>query len=69
MKPNGVSQSLLSREIGVSCGRIDATVRGRSAITAAIALRLAKYYFSTVPELWMNLQLSYELRCIRAKNW
>ena len=61
MKPNGVSQSRLSREIGVSRGRINAIVHGRSAITAAIALRLAKY-FGTTPELWMNLQSNYENR-------
>src|SRR4029077_11578787 len=64
MKPNGVSQSRLAREIGVSRGRINAIVHGRSAITAAIALRLAKY-FGTTTELWMNLQVSYELRTLR----
>jgi addiction module HigA family antidote len=67
MKPNGVSQSRLSREIDVSRGRINDIVHGRSAITAAIALRLAKY-FGTAPELWMNLQASYELRLVREKN-
>jgi antitoxin HigA-1 len=39
-----------------------------SASTAAIALRLGKY-FGTTPELWMNLQASYELRLVRAKDW
>ena len=68
IKPNGISQSRLSREIGVSRGRINDIVRGRSAITAAIALRLAKY-FGTTPELWMNLQSSYELRLTRATDW
>jgi len=61
LKPNGITQSRLSREIGVSRGRINVIVHGRSAITAGIALRLAKYFGST-PELWMNLQAAYEFR-------
>jgi len=39
-------------------------VHGRSAITAGIALRLAKY-FGTTPELWLNLQSDYDLRRAR----
>jgi antitoxin HigA-1 len=43
-------------------------VHGRSAITAAIALRLGKY-FGTSPELWLNLQSDYDLRRARASDW
>jgi antitoxin HigA-1 len=68
MKPNGISQNRLSRDIDVNPARINDIVHGRSAITAAIALRLGKY-FGTTPELWMNLQASYELRLARAKAW
>jgi antitoxin HigA-1 len=68
MKPNGISQNRLSRDIDVNPARINDIVHGRSAITAAIALRLGKY-FGTTPELWMNLQASYELRRARAKDW
>jgi antitoxin HigA-1 len=68
MKPNSISQNRLSRDIDVNPARINDIVHGRSAITAAIALRLAKY-FGTTPELWMNLQSSYELRRARAKEW
>ncbi len=67
MKPNGISQNRLARDIGVNPARVDDVVHGRSAITAAIALRLGKY-FGTTPELWMNLQASYELRLSRAKE-
>jgi antitoxin HigA-1 len=66
MKPNGISQNRLSREIGVSRDRINDIVHGRSAITAAIAQRLAKY-FRTTPNLWTSLQSSYELRLVRLK--
>jgi addiction module HigA family antidote len=68
MKPNGISQNRLSRDIDVNPARINDIVHGRSAITAGIALRLAKY-FGTTPELWMNLQASYELRRARVTDW
>jgi antitoxin HigA-1 len=68
MKPHGISQNRLARDIDVNPARINDIVHGRSAITAGIALRLAKY-FGTTPELWMNLQVSYELRKERAASW
>jgi addiction module HigA family antidote len=68
MRPNGVSQNRLARDIDVNPARVNDVVHGRSAITAPLALRLAKY-FSTTPELWMSLQGSYELRRARATDW
>lgn len=68
MKPNGISQNRLARDIDVNPARVNDIVHGRRAITAAVALRLAKY-FGTTPELWMNLQASYELRKARATEW
>ena len=68
MKPNGISQNRLARDLDVNPARVNDVVHGRSAITAPLALRLAKY-FGTTPELWMNLQGSYELRRARATDW
>jgi addiction module HigA family antidote len=68
MKPNGISQNRLARDIDVNPARVNDIVHGRSAITAPIALRLAKY-FGTSAELWMNLQASYDLRRARATEW
>jgi addiction module HigA family antidote len=68
MKPNGISQNRLSLDIDVNPARINDIVHGRSAITAPLALRLGKY-FSTTPELWMNLQTSYQLRLARSGDW
>jgi addiction module HigA family antidote len=68
MKPSGVSQNRLARDIDVNPARVNDIVHGRSAITAPIALRLGKY-FGTTPELWMNLQADYELRKARAADW
>jgi antitoxin HigA-1 len=68
MRPHGISQNRLARDIDVNPARVNDIVHGRSAITAAIALRLAKY-FGTTPELWLNLQADYDLRLARTKDW
>ena len=60
MEPFGLSSTTLARAIGVTPSPIDEIVRGRRGITAATALRLAKY-FGTDPQSWMNLQTRYEL--------
>jgi addiction module HigA family antidote len=64
MVPHGISQNRLARDIDVNPARINDIVHGRSAITAAIALRLG-----TTPELWLNLQSDYDLRRARASEW
>ena len=68
MGPHGVSQNRLACDIDVNPAGINDIVHGRSAITTAIALRLAKY-FGTSPELWLNLQSDYDLRRARASDW
>ena len=68
MKPYKISQNRLARDIDINPARVNDIVHGRSAITAAVALRLAKY-FGTTPELWMNLQALYDLRRARATDW
>jgi addiction module HigA family antidote len=68
MKPLNISQNRLARDIDINPARINDIVHGRSSITATVALRLGKY-FRTTPELWMNLQSSYDLRCARLKDW
>jgi len=40
--------------------RVNDIARGKRAITADTALRLARY-FGTTPQFWMNLQANYEL--------
>ena len=60
MRPCGISQNRLARDIDVNPARVNDIVHGRSSITAGIALRLAKY-FGTTPELWLNLQAAHDL--------
>ena len=64
MKPFGVSQNKLARDLDVPMDRINKIVHGRRAITADTALRLAQY-FNTTPEFWLNLQTRYELKKAR----
>ena len=68
MKPLGVSQNRLSRDIDVPVSRVSAIVKGERGITPDTALRLARY-FGTTPELWLNLQASHDLRVLRARDW
>jgi len=61
MKPRGLSQSKLARDLDVPVARVHDILRGRRGITADTALRLATY-FRTTPDLWMNLQARYDLK-------
>jgi addiction module HigA family antidote len=61
MKPVGVSINALAREIAVPPNRISEIVNGKRAITADTALRLGKY-FGVSPEIWIGLQVDYDLR-------
>jgi addiction module HigA family antidote len=66
LKPLGLSQNELARQIGVHPRRVNEIILGRRSITADTALRLARY-FGTGPEFWMNLQTDYDLRLARRK--
>ncbi len=57
----GVNPHQLSQELHVPANRITQIINGKRGITADTALRLGQW-FGTGPELWMNLQKTYELR-------
>ena len=61
MEALGLSARALADAMGVPHNRIAAILRGERAITADTALRLATY-FGTSPEVWMNLQQTYDLK-------
>lgn len=61
MEALGLSARALATAIGVPHNRVAAILRGERAITADTALRLATY-FGTSPEVWMNLQQTYDLK-------
>jgi addiction module HigA family antidote len=60
LKPMGLSQNRLALDIRVPPRRINEIVLGKRRITADTALRLAKY-FSMSPQLWLGLQVDYDL--------
>ncbi len=60
MKPIGLSQYRVAKDIGVSPLRISQIIRGKRSITADTALRLARY-FGTSPTVWLRLQARYDL--------
>jgi antitoxin HigA-1 len=60
MKPLGLSQYRVAMDIGVPALRISQIVRGKRAVTADTALRLARY-FGTSPGIWLRLQARYDL--------
>lgn len=67
MKSLGVSQNRLARELDVNPARISDIVHGRSSISAAMALRLGRF-FGTSAEFWINLQSGYDLRLARRRD-
>ncbi len=60
LKPMGISQYRLAKDIGVPPRRINEIVHGKRAISADTALRLARY-FGVSERFWMNLQVRYDL--------
>ena len=57
----GLSANALARALGVPANRVTAILNGQRGVSADTALRLARY-FGTTPQLWMNLQKTWELR-------
>lgn len=57
----GLSANALARALDVPGTRISAILQGRRSVTADTALRLARY-FGTTPQVWLNLQKTYDLR-------
>ena len=57
----GMSANALAGALGVPANRISAILNGQRGVTADTALRLSRY-FGTTPQLWLNLQKTFELR-------
>lgn len=56
-----VSANALSWALGVPVNRVTMILNGQRGVSADTALRLARY-FGTTPQLWLNLQKTWELR-------
>ena len=66
MKPLDLSQYRLAHDIGVTPIRISQIVNGQRSITVDTAMRLARY-FSTSAEVWLRLQIRYDLEVAKKK--
>lgn len=60
MKPLGITQYRLSKDLSVPPRRINEIIHKKRGISADTALRLA-HYFSTSEQFWLNLQSRYDL--------
>ncbi len=66
MKPMGLSQYRLAKDIGVPALRISQIVNRKRAVTVDTAMRLARY-FGTSAMVWLRLQVRYELEVAEDK--
>jgi addiction module HigA family antidote len=66
LKPLGVTQYKLAKDIHVPARRINEIVHGKRSITADTALRLSRY-FNLSERFWLNLQARYALEVEKDK--
>ena len=59
LKPMGITQYRLAKEIGVSQRRIGEIVAGKRSVTADTGLRLSRF-FGTSDGFWVGLQTDYD---------
>lgn len=60
LTPLEISQYRLAKETGISQMRVSEIVRGKRGVTADTALRLARF-FGTSVKFWMGLQADYDV--------
>ena len=60
LRPMGISQYRLAKDISVPPRRINEIVHRKRAITADTALRLGRF-FGMSPQFWLNIQNRYDL--------
>jgi antitoxin HigA-1 len=60
IEPLGLTITSLSESLNVSRKTLSKIVNEHANVTTDMALRLSRA-FSTTPELWLNLQTSYDL--------
>jgi addiction module HigA family antidote len=59
LKPMGISQYRLAKDMGVPAMRVNKIVRGERGISVDTALRLARYFGMSV-EFWPGIQTHYD---------
>ena len=67
LEPMGISVYALAKAIKVPRSRVNDIVRGRRAITADTAMRLARY-LGTTAKFWVDLQAGYDLESVKQRH-
>jgi len=67
MKPLDLSAKALALALHVDAPRAHKIIHGKRAITADTAMRLARY-FGTSVDIWMNLQKDFEIEAALFKQ-
>lgn len=67
LDPSGMSASALANVLSIPPNRLTEIIAGRRAVTADTALRLARYWGTTV-EFWTGLQAAYDIAEAQAEH-
>ena len=67
LEPLGMSATALARELAIPANRLTEIIAGRRGMTADTAIRLARYWGTSV-ELWLNLQSNYDVAVAEAEH-
>ena len=67
LAPAGISQRDFARRLGWTTAKLNELINGKRGVTADSALDLAAA-LRTSPELWLNLQMHYDLNRAEAKR-
>jgi addiction module HigA family antidote len=66
LKPLGISQYRLAKDISVPARRINEIIHGTRSVSADTALRLSRY-FNLSERFWLSLQARYDLETQKDK--
>lgn len=67
LDPAGMSASALANVLAIPPNRLTEIIAGRRAVTADTALRLARYWGTSV-EFWTGLQAAYDIAEAQAEH-
>lgn len=67
LAPSGTSQRAFAKQLGWTVAKLNELINGKRGVTADSALDLAAA-LGTSPELWLNLQMHFDLKRAEMKR-
>jgi len=67
IEPLGLTVTAAAKGLGVTRKALSELLNGKSGISPEMALRLSKAFGSS-PEVWLGLQMDYDLAQLRSKS-